>query len=587
MSFWRKFRNAGLAVSLLSGGSAFAFVAADEERRKALPRNLDGTWRFLRTSFNVFVTAADYKYSLYGMTKAENPKEWKENLTAANLRAAKRLYRVCHSHGGLYNKFAQYVSTMNHVLPDEVVHTLAPLQDKAKEISPELAAKCIIEELGVNDLNEVFLEFDELPIAAASLAQVHRARLKNGSEVAVKIQYPHLREQTTGDVATMKMLTQFIGAVFPDFEYSWLVKRFEDTIILEMDFEQEAKNAKRLGQMFQHRSDVYVPAVFDDMTTGRLLVMEFVRGLKPSDKEGLLKEGFPMKDVARTVSAIFGDMIHVHGFIHCDPHAGNLLVRKNPKEKRAWSQFFTVAGLLSTPIFAVSGLYSAAAVAAALFGSTAMYFQESSVPYQLVVLDHGMYRRLDPEFRRLYCELWESLLLRDHGKGRKTAINLGVSSADYDILSLIITYRSPGQKHKMGGQMSKEQRKKLKERFKDVTHGEVNAFMKRLPRDMLFVSRTTNIVRSLNKGLGGSTRERFKIMGESAVRGLTLTNSQRLQDTIETLEKQKEYSGAYGINLPVASEIESPQKPISERIEVYRLRFYLEIVDRLLMLWGL
>mmetsp|Transcript_19764 Transcript_19764/g.24072 ORF Transcript_19764/g.24072 Transcript_19764/m.24072 type:complete len:442 (-) Transcript_19764:39-1364(-) len=416
----RKVRTIFLGATALTAGGSAAYILSDEERRKVVPGTLDGSWRFARTSLNAIITAVDYKYSLYGLNKEADEIQYKQTLTAANLRFAKRLYKVCHSHGGLYNKFAQYVSTMNHVLPNEIVDTLSPLQDKAKEVSPEVAAEAVKSELNIPHLNDIFLEFDPEPIAAASLAQVHRARIKDGREVAVKIQYPHLRQQTIGDVATMKLLSTLVGWVFPDFNYSWLVREFEDTVILELDFLQEARNAKRLAMMFSHRTDVYVPEIVDDLSTERLLVMDFVRGYKPTDTEGLISAGLPRDKVAKTISTVFGDMIHVHGFVHCDPHAGNLLVRHKANTSSWWSQFSTGVGMICVPALAITGAFHAAAVAAVISGTFALYNQNKDPLYELVVLDHGMYRRLEPNFRRLYCQLWESLLLRDHNLGRRT-----------------------------------------------------------------------------------------------------------------------------------------------------------------------
>mmetsp|Transcript_15701 Transcript_15701/g.19465 ORF Transcript_15701/g.19465 Transcript_15701/m.19465 type:complete len:164 (+) Transcript_15701:115-606(+) len=153
----RKVRTIFLGATALTAGGSAAYILSDEERRKVVPGTLDGSWRFARTSLNAIITAVDYKYSLYGLNKEADEIQYKQTLTAANLRFAKRLYKVCHSHGGLYNKFAQYVSTMNHVLPNEIVDTLSPLQDKAKEVSPEVAAEAVKSELNIPHLNDIFL----------------------------------------------------------------------------------------------------------------------------------------------------------------------------------------------------------------------------------------------------------------------------------------------------------------------------------------------------------------------------------------------------------------------------------------------
>jgi len=197
-----------------------------------------------------------------------------------------------------------------------------------------------------------------------------------------------------------------------------------------------------------------------------------------TDNEGLARLHIPRRHLATTLARTFADMVHVHGFVHADPHPGNLLVRR-------------------------SG--------------------EGETDYQLVVLDHGMYRRLTPQFRAGYCRLWQALVTRDHALGRRATLELGLEPAHYDALSLALTYRPAQGAGVLGGKMSKAEIEDLKRRYADVTARQVNAFMQRLPRDLLFVMRSTNMVRSLNLELGGTSRDRFRVTGESAIRGLLLT----------------------------------------------------------------
>ncbi|GBG32169.1 ABC1 family protein MCP2-like [Hondaea fermentalgiana] len=500
-------------------GLGVAYVGAtDADAREAVrvaSQGSDGLVRFGRTCFNAFVTAVDWKVTMYGKDKDIDKDAYKEALHAFSLRAAARLYKVCNRNGGLYTKYGQGVASMNHVLPQEITDTLAPLQDRAKSMSSEMARETVAAELGPLALEDVFASFDPEPIASASLAQVHRAVLREtGETVAVKVQYPYLREQTRGDLATLRMLTDFVGYWFPDFSYSWLTPAFADNMTLELDFIQEGRNSERLGQMFANRADVYVPKIIWKHSSRRMLIMEYVEGVKISKVDEFAAQGIHPLEVATTVSSLFGDMIHVHGFVHCDPHPGNLFVRKAP-ERSVWSNF----GFVSTVSLLVAGastLYAApligpAAPLAALALTSAgglsslvaaykaqrvkTFGGKQGVPYQVVVLDHGMYRRLDPSFRKNYCMLWKALLLRDANLGRTAAMNLGVSKDAYD-------------------------RAKLKDKYKDVNAGDINKFLESLPRDLLFVMRSTNIVRGINLALGGTSRLRFRIMGESAVRGL-------------------------------------------------------------------
>jgi len=187
---------------------------------------------------------------------------------------------------------------------------------------------------------------------------------------------------------------------------------------------------------------------------------------------------------SRWISAFFGAQVHVHGFVHCDPHPGNLMVRRSPSDGRG----------------------------------------------QLVVLDHGMYRRLSPRFRAGYCRLWKALLSRDDALGARACAELGVSAGAYDVLSLMLLQRSAKSSSGLGARLSKAEVAQLREKYKDTAAQKINDFMQTLPRDLLFVSRNTNMVRGLNLALGGTARERFRVTGQCAVRGLVLTDAVEDED---------------------------------------------------------
>jgi len=593
-------RGAVLGGSAVVLGAGYV-GATDRDAREAVSaavanNALDGLSRFGRTCVNAFATAVDYKVSLFWQDKERDREAYKEALRGANLRAAKRLFKVCHENGGLYTKFGQGVANLNHVLPPEFTDILAPLHDRAREMDSEMAMEAIKEELRVDDLSIVFESIEPRPIAAASLAQVHRAALKESGElVAVKIQYPYLKNQTKGDLATLRLLTDFVGYWFPDFAYSWLTPEFEDNMVLELDFIQEGRNGERLARMFASRTDVYVPKIKWNYTTERMLVMEFIEGVKITNVDAIKSQGIEPMEVATTVSSIFGDMIHVHGFAHCDPHPGNLLVRPGSAQSYTPSTGFLVslglvaAGSAAIPILGVDGLSSAAAMVS--LGGMGSYFTSDNNAetygknrgnsYQVVVLDHGMYRRLEPSFRRSYCMLWKALLLRDERLGKEAVKGLGVSSEAYDALALVFTFRGTNSKGKLGQRLSKEERLKLREKYKDVSPGDVNKFLESLPRDLLFVLRCTNIVRSINLSLGGTSRLRFRIMGESAVRGLEVQNPpQIIFDEMARANTVLPTNGAFRINLPVASEIVDVNFVTpKQRFEMWRLRTYLMLID--------
>lgn len=238
------------------------------------------------------------------------------------------------------------------------------LQDKARARPFHEIATFLRKELG-NDMEEIFERFDEEPIAAASLAQVHKAVLRSDkSEVAVKIQYPHLPTQVANDLYALEFLANAVAKYFPDFEFAWLLPEFEDVADIELDFVQERVNANRMRDLLSETKNVYVPEVINDLSGRRVLTMEYVRGARVDDVDTLSKMNVDPKFVASKMCEVFGDMMFVHGLVHCDPHPGNLLVKKD----------------------------------------------ENNNQVQLVILDHGMYVKL-PFFFSIHTHTHTRFLL--------------------------------------------------------------------------------------------------------------------------------------------------------------------------------
>lgn len=413
--------------------------------------------------------------------KARRAPEYDAALAPVHLDAARRLLKVCMRHGGVYTKFGQYISSMNHVLPAEFTETMAELQDRARSGMDYASVREVIEaELG-RKMEDVFEWFDEEPVGTASIAQVHRARTRDGREVAVKVQYRGLPELVRGDLQTMRMLVWMLGMAFPEYEYTWLFPEFEENLKLEMNFEQEGRNGDRVRKMFADSPDVYVPEVHWDLTTPRVLTMEFIEGAKPSDGAALKAIGVESREVAKKISTVFSMMALYHGFVHCDPHPGNMFVRQ-------------VMDPSGTPMT------------------------------QLVVIDHGMYRRLTQQFRTSFCKLWKAMVLGENDLLVEAARELNVGEYA-QFLPVIFTMRTIDSKARLGKFMNDEEVKKLYTMAKGITMEDVNRFLQSMPRDILFVVRSMNLVRSLNLSLGGTSRDRFRVLGECAIRGLELNEA--------------------------------------------------------------
>jgi predicted unusual protein kinase regulating ubiquinone biosynthesis (AarF/ABC1/UbiB family) len=175
-------------------------------------------------------------------------------------------------------------------------------------------------------LESAFSDFSPSSVASASLAQVHQARLPNGRRVAVKVQYPEIRELVASDLANLGALFRAVRLFERNFDLVPLIDELREHLPRELDFFNEALNSERIAKFFEKRDDLYVPEVHWELTTTRVLVTDFVDGIKISDLPRLEAAHIDRKVVMRSLLEAYCEQILVHGFFHADPHPGNLLV---------------------------------------------------------------------------------------------------------------------------------------------------------------------------------------------------------------------------------------------------------------------
>ncbi|WP_432703677.1 ABC1 kinase family protein [Methanothermobacter thermautotrophicus] len=240
-----------------------------------------------------------------------------------------RLRLVLEELGTTFIKLGQVLSTRADLVGREVAEELAKLQDEAPPFPFEDVRRVLESELGV-PLEEVFSEFQEEPVASASIGQVHRARLRNGDAVAVKVQRPGIAETVRSDIILMKYLAKLANDRVPGLRYynlPGIVAEFERAIRKELDYHQEANNAERFRAMFMDDETVYAPYVYREYSTGKVLTMEYVEGVKLTD---ILKSDikFNARVIAERGARCYFKQIFIHGFFHADPHPGNILVQK-------------------------------------------------------------------------------------------------------------------------------------------------------------------------------------------------------------------------------------------------------------------
>jgi ubiquinone biosynthesis protein len=254
-----------------------------------------------------------------------DPPDMQERWSEAHRRSAEEIHAVAVDLQGLILKGCQFLGARADVLPREYVQVLSRLQDRVPPRPFRAVRRAVERELG-RPMAEVFASFEPEPIAAASLAQVHRAHLRDGRRVAVKVQYPEIAALVRGDLSNLRLLFRAVDWLERDFDPMPLVEELADAVPRELDFASEARNAERIAAALAHRGDVLVPTILHEHTCRRLLVMELVEGIKITDVAGLERAGVDPARVARTLVEVFAEQILSHGFFHADPHPGNLLV---------------------------------------------------------------------------------------------------------------------------------------------------------------------------------------------------------------------------------------------------------------------
>lgn len=230
--------------------------------------------------------------------------------------------------GPTFIKIGQALGARGDLLPLPYVKELVKLQDQVPSFPNEQAFARIEAELD-RKLHEVYAKIDPEPVAAASLGQVYRAQLHTGEEVAVKVQRPGLAEIIGFDIAVLRRLIDFMRR-FPQLnenaDWEGMLREFSETITEEMDYVQEGRNADLFRENFKKWNTIHVPHIYWAHSTSRVLTMEFIRGTKVVDLEGLRAKRFSPVKVNRLLVRTYLKQLLEDGFFHADPHPGNLLV---------------------------------------------------------------------------------------------------------------------------------------------------------------------------------------------------------------------------------------------------------------------
>ncbi|KAL4620868.1 hypothetical protein ACB092_06G187400 [Castanea dentata] len=482
-ALWRTGKKLALVSTALCVGGAGSTIATSDDPATALKLFTAVPIRLVRDAITAASIVFDYEYSLWGLDEESVEKSKVKH--EVHLRSARKLEELCFRNGGIYIKLGQHVGQMDYLVPQEYVETLrASMLNRCPVSSYDQVCQVIKKELGESP-DKIFSEFDPTPIASASLAQVHVARTIDGQKVAVKVQHTHMTDTAAADHATVDMIVNTIHRFFPSFDYRWLVDEMRESVPKELDFLVEAQNSEKCLDNFRKQSPhiadyVYAPKVYWNLSTSKLLTMEFMDGAHVNDVKTIQRLGIQPKEVAKLVSQAFAEMMFKHGFVHCDPHAANLLVRPLPSSKRS------------------------------ILGKRKP---------QLIILDHGLYKELDFHTRANYAALWKALIFADATAIKENCVKLGAGEDLYALFAGILTMRpwnkvvDPSVDH-LVIKSNDGDRSEL-QMYASQYFPQISELLRRLPRVILLMLKTNDCLRAVNSSLlQASSLQTFLIIGK-------------------------------------------------------------------------
>lgn len=457
-SKYRKYVKYGVGIGILGAG---LFATSETARHIMLTYERIGVVTV--ATFRCFLL---YKETLKGTYETEA--ERSQALAHTHKKAAEITLGAIRKNKGIYIKLGQHLSALTYLLPKEWTETMVPLQDKCPQSSIEEIEQMVQSDLG-KSLDDLFIEFDPTPIGVASLAQVHVARLREtGEKVAVKFQHPTLQEFVPVDVYVTQTVFHLMLKFFPEYPLTWLGDEMQNSIFVELDFTNEAENAKKTANSFRRSKRVTairIPKVLS--AEKRILIMENVSGARLDDLDYMKQHNIDTTEVSSCLSHIFNSMVFNPDFsLHCDPHGGNLAIKAIDKKRSINGHNF-----------------------------------------EIVLYDHGLYRTLPLEMKRDYSHFWLAVLDNDVPSMKLYAEKFAGITGDqkFQIFAAAITGRSPetALSYDISSQRSEEEVAKMQRRLNSeqgVLEDLMN-ILSSMPRLVLLILKTNDLTRNLDEKL--------------------------------------------------------------------------------------
>jgi aarF domain-containing kinase len=327
-----------MAISLIKAQAAASRISGSAPREMPRVPDFDGAtepgravriYRFTSVAWLALRIYIPYK-AIQLWSRITGGKRKEGRYRRQDLHAAQALYRTSIRLEGLLIKAGQFIATRADILPDEWVSTLAGLQDRVPPRRFDTIRDQVERELG-RPLGAMFTRFDPVPIAAASLAQVHRATTLDGRECAVKVQYPGIDGIVRCDLRNLMLTLKVLAWLEPHFDFRVIAGEILKYMPMELDFLNEARNCEIVKKNFAAQPEVVIPRIYHDLSSRRVLTMELVEGIRVTDVEALARAGIDKRAVGQKLIEIFTEQILRDGFFHADPHPGNILVQPGPR----------------------------------------------------------------------------------------------------------------------------------------------------------------------------------------------------------------------------------------------------------------